>query len=464
MKSNLLTATLITAILVAPATSLGATDADIVELRRALQQVNQRLDALEQQNQSLKTQNDQLAAKNQELETKSKAIEETNDRQTDALAQASARAKSAEWASRIAFKGDFRYRHENVDPEEAVNDQTRQRIRARFGLTAKINDTISATLQLATNAAPTGNNDPRSTNQTLGSGWDRKGIAVDLAYLDWAPANGLNVQLGKMPYPFQRVGTYFWDPDLTPEGGAVKYAHGAFFGSAFGYWLSENATMSDSNVFGAQFGMKGDVGPVKLTGALMYYDLGAVQNEVVSIIAPSVAAPAICPAGQVNNTFFANNANGNTTRNFGDNCARLVNDFEIYEILGQAEFGLGKIPLVVFANYGENTAADDLNNAWAAGFTIGRAGNPRTWEFGYAYQKTEKDALFGQFVDSDFGGGLTDVDGSVFKFVYAPAKNWTLNGTYFLNQRFIDVPTTVGGVPRTSLDYDRYQIDFNVKF
>ena len=62
MKSNLLTATLITAILVAPATSLGATDADIAELRRALQQVNQRLDALEQQNQSLKTQNDQLAA------------------------------------------------------------------------------------------------------------------------------------------------------------------------------------------------------------------------------------------------------------------------------------------------------------------------------------------------------------------------------------------------------------------
>ena len=190
MKSNLLTATLITAILVAPATSLGATDADIAELRRALQQVNQRLDALEQQNQSLKTQNDQLAAKNQELETKGKAIEETNDRQTDALAQASARAKSAEWASRIAWKGDFRYRHENVDPEEAVNDQTRQRIRARFGLTAKINDTINATLQLATSG---GNNDPRSTNQSLGSGCDRKGVAIDLAYLDWAPANGLNV-------------------------------------------------------------------------------------------------------------------------------------------------------------------------------------------------------------------------------------------------------------------------------
>ncbi len=119
---------------------------------------------------------------------------------------------------------------------------------------------------------------------------------------------------------------------------------------------------------------------------------------------------------------------------------------------------------MVFANYAENTAADDLNTAYAAGFTIGRASNPRTWEFGYAYQKTEKDALFGQFVDSDFGGGLTDVDGSVFKIVYAPAKNWTLNGTYFLNNRFLDVPTNVAGVPTNDLDYDRYQIDFNVKF
>ncbi len=188
MNSKLLATALIAAILAAPATSLGAaSDADIAELRRALQQVNQRLDALEQQNQALKTQNDQLAAKNQELETKGKALEETNDRQTDALAQASARAKSVEWASRIAWKGDFRYRHEYVDPEEAVNDQTRQRIRARFGLTAKINDTISTTLQLATSG---GNNDPRSTNQSLGSGWDRKGVAIDLAYLDWAPANG----------------------------------------------------------------------------------------------------------------------------------------------------------------------------------------------------------------------------------------------------------------------------------
>jgi Skp family chaperone for outer membrane proteins len=462
MKNNLLTTTLVTALLAAPVTSFGAaaTDTDIAELRRALQQVTQRLDALEQQNQALKTQNDQLTAKNQELETRGKALEETNDRQTDALAQVSAKAKSAEWASRVTWKGDFRYRHENVDPEEAVNDQTRERIRARFGLTAKINDTINATLQLATNGS---NNDPRSTNQTLGQGFDRKGVSFDLAYVDWAPAAGLNIQLGKMPWPFTRVTDFFVDNDINPEGGQVKYTHGGFYGSVYGYSLSELATQSDSNVFGAQLGWKGDLGPVKFQGAVMYYDVGAVQNEVVSIIAPSAANPAVCTAA-LNNAFFAGSANGNSTFNNGDNCSRLREDFDVYTVNGQAEFALGRIPLVVFAEYGENTAADDLNSAYAAGFIFGRAANPGQWEFGYAYQKTEKDALFGQFIDSDFAGGITDSDGSVFKIVWAPGKNWTLNGTYFLNTRFLDVPTTVAGVKRTDLDYNRYQLDFNVKF
>ncbi len=70
----------------------------------------------------------------------------------------------------------------------------------------------------------------------------------------------------------------------------------------------------------------------------------------------------------------------------------------------------------------------------------------------------EKDAQFGQFIDSDFGGGVTDVDGSVFRFGYAPAKNWLLNGTYFMNNRFVDAPGA------TERSYDRYQIDLNFKF
>jgi Putative porin len=448
MKHTILSAA-IAAILAGPAAAVAQTDAEFAELRRALEQVNSRLDVLEQQNKALE-------AKNKELEDKNAKLEESNDKQTDQIAQARAKATSAEWASRISWRGDLRYRHESVDPEEAVNDQIRHRIRARFGLTAKANDTLSGTLQLATNGgnATSPGNDPRSTNQTLGEGFTRKGVAIDLAYVDWAPAAGMNLQLGKMPYPFQRVPSYFWDGDITVEGGQLKFARGPFFGSAFGYWLQEASTNSDANMVGAQLGLKGDLGGMKWTAAAMYYDLGAVEGEVT-------ATPTGC-AVAFNNAFFGG-SQGNTTVTVAG-CPRLANDFAIWEALAQLDFSLGSLPLSVFANYAQNTEADALDTAQAAGFTLGRASNPGTWEFGYIYQVTEKDALFGQFVDSDFGGGITDVDGSVFKIGFAPARNWVLNGTYFMNARFNDVSTTVGGVPANDLDYDRYQIDFNMRF
>jgi len=453
MNSKMLFGATLVAILAAPVSSMAATDAEFAELRRALDQVTQRLDALEQKNQTLET-------RNQELETKNQALEESNDKQTDQIAQVSAKAKATDWASRITWKGDLRYRHENVDPFEALNDQTRHRIRARFGFSAKVNDTLTANLQLATNG---GNNDPRSTNQTLGSGFDRKGVAFDLAYVDWAPAPGVNVQLGKMPYPFQRVASYIWDPDLTPEGGAFKFARGPFFASAFAYEMSEGALTSETLFAGGQLGFKGEMGSMKWTAAAMYYDVGGVQNEVVTIAAPSAMAPAVCAVGQLNNAFFGG-ALGNTTFNSGDNCNRLLNDYNIYEVMAQAEFKLGSLPLVVFADYAQNTEVDALDTAYSGGFTLGRASNPMTWEFSYVYQLTEKDALFAQFIDSDFAGNLTDANGSVVKLGFAPARNWTLNATYFLNDRFHDVPLTIGGVPTNDVEYKRLQVDFNVRY
>ena len=449
MKYTILSAA-IAAVLAAPAGAVAASDADIAGMRQALESVNRRLDALEQQNQA-------LGAKNRQLEEKNAKLEEANDKQTDQIAQARAKASSSDWASKVTWKGDLRYRHESVDPEEAVTDQLRHRIRARFGLTAKATDTLSGTVQLATNG---GNGDPRSTNQTLGSGFDRKGVGIDLAYVDWKAAEGVNLLLGKMPQPFQKVADYFYDGDITPEGAALRFARGSFFASVYGFWLQESATASDANVLGAQVGIKQKLGDtMTVTGALGYYDVGAVQNEVTFAAAPCTVA--------VNNAFFGGSAttpaNGNRVSNVGG-CRRLLNDFNVFDVLGQVDLKLGSLPFSVFAQYAQNRDADDQDTAYAGGFTLGRASDPLTWELGYTYQKTEADALFGQFVDSDFGGGFTDSEGSVFKVGFAPTKNWVINGTYFMNDRFIDNPIAVGGVPTTSLGYDRYQIDFNVRY
>ena len=452
MKKNPILAAAIAVILAAPVAATAATDAEIAEMRRALEAVNRRLDTLEQQNQTLEARNQELEAKNAKLEEKSVKLEEANDRQTDQIAQARAKSASADWASRIAWRGDLRYRHEYVEPEEAVNDQTRHRIRARFGLTAKVNDTLSATVQLATNG---GSNDPRSTNQTLGSGFDRKGVAIDLASIDWKFAEGSSLVLGKMAQPFTKVPTYFWDGDITPEGGAVRFARGAFFANAYGWWLSEAGTTSDSNAVGAQLGIRQKFSDTfTLTGAVHYYDIGAVQGEITTLS----TTPACVP----NPTFFGG-PQGNRTQTVAG-CARLLNDFNIWEALAQADFRLGSLPLSVFANAAQNTEADEFDTAIAGGVTLGRASAPGSWEIGYVYQDVEKDALFGQFVDSDFGGGVTDTKGSVFRFGWAPATNWVINGTYFLNDRFNDFPINVGGTPTTGVGYDRWQLDFNVRY
>ena len=72
------------------------------------------------------------------------------------------------------------------------------------------------------------------------------------------------------------------------------------------------------------------------------------------------------------------------------------------------------------------------------------------------YQSVDKDALFGQIADSDFGDGRTDAAGWVFKGGYAPVKNVSLYASYFVNTTNKDVGT--------ELDVTRLQLDVNYKF
>ena len=67
----------------------------------------------------------------------------------------------------------------------------------------------------------------------------------------------------------------------------------------------------------------------------------------------------------------------------------------------------------------------------------------------------EKDALFGQFIDSDFGG-LTDSSAWILRAGYAPLKNWAINAVYFKTEQSMDVGT--------QSDFDRLMLDFNAKF
>jgi hypothetical protein len=196
-------------------------------------------------------------------------------------------------------------------------------------------------------------------------------------------------------------------------------------------------------LYGGQVGARLPVGASTLTLAAHYYDLSAGEGR----------AP-----------FYNNSANGNTTINIPTGTttvAVLANDYRVINLGAELNGTLGTLPLQLWADVAQNQDADDLDTAWAAGILFGKAGNYRTWELGAAYQVIEKDALFAQLIDSDFGAGNSDHEGVVLRAGYAPVKNWVLNATYFMTERNADVANAVGQV---GVDYDRLQLDFNVKF
>jgi len=418
-----------------------ASNDELADIRSQLQGLLQRVDKLEQENAALKSENENLKAQDDYLKA------ETRGLRKEAATQAVQvnNTKGVEWASRVAVKGDLRYRYEYIG-DEAVNgagvqgtaDRYRDRVRARVNIETRPTDTITAVIGLAT----TEGGDPRSSNQSLDGSFSRKSVDLDLAYFDWKFASWGDLIGGKMKQPFVKAGqSLFWDNDLNPEGLAVTFNRGLLFGSAYSFWVdeisgAENTRTSDVMLYGGQVGLKFPFGNNSLMVAAHYYDLSAGEGR----------AP-----------FYNASSNGNTTVGVGTPATQvLVNDYEVVNVMAELNLLLGATPLQFWVDAAQNQDPEDYDTAWAAGVLFGKASNAKSWELGTSYQVIEKDALFGQLIDSDFGGGTTDSEGWIVRAGFAPTRNWTLNATYFINKRNIDVGT--------ESDYDRLQLDFNLKF
>jgi hypothetical protein len=432
-----------------------ATKAEVQAIEAQMKALAERLNKLEASNTQLQSENEQLKAvvdrRDAEIDYLKSQTKELREEGAVASNEIS-KVKGADWATKLKGRGDFRFRHEMIESERVVSgqaedgaDRTRQRIRARLGFDYKITDTVKGTLLLAT-----GGDDPRSSNQTLGGTGTRKSIGVDMAYVDWQFMSGANLVLGKQPHPYFRPGqSLFFDGDWNPEGGAVKFDRGMFFGSGYGWWLTEqfNANPAgennDSNLFGAQVGMKFPLLGGETVVAAHYFDCGACQD---------------------NSPLYANNGNGNTTFTiagefFSGTTLRqfLTYDYEILQLSAQMGMTLFDQPFSFWADYAQNMASGvEYDTAYGVGVVLGKASNAKTWEAGIAYQSLDKDALFAQIIDSDFGDGKTDSEGWFLKGGYAPVKNITLNATYFIN--------TLNKDEGVELDYNRLQLDINYKF
>lgn len=443
-----------------------ASKAEVQAIEAQMKALAERLSRLEAANNTLQNQNAELKATVDRRDAEIDYLKaQTKDlREAGAIADTEiSKVKGADWATRIKFKGDLRVRDENIVQERVANgavedaaDRNRARLRARFGFDAKVTDHSKVVVQLST-----GGDDPRSTNQTIGGSTTRKAITFDHAYADWNFAEGSDLMLGKFKYPFWRPGqSMLFDGDISPEGVAVTFDRGMFFGSGYGWWLEErfnsnpDGKNADTYMLGGQLGLKFPLLGGETRLAASYYDLSG---------------------GKGSNPFYALNANGNTTvaeSTATDALQVLKYDYNVAMLGGEVGLTVAGLPLSIWGDYAINTASGvEDDTAYGVGVTLGKASSARTWEAGVFYESVGKDALFAQLIDSDFGDGVADADGWVLKGGYAPVKNIVLNATYFINTRHVcgngNSPNNREcgtGIADYDLNYNRLQLDVNYKF
>lgn len=373
---------------------------------------------------ALKAQVEMLAARLEQLEQSQADNQKIYEEAVETAAVTAAAPKQSSWIDTIKVKGDLRYRHEGFDVDNR-RDRHRHRIRARAAVTAQVNDSVDVGFGLAS-----GGSDPISTNQTLGNSSSSKGVVIDLAYVNWKTAvEGLAIRAGKFKNPFHRVGGngLVWDGDLNPEGIAMTYANGNTFASLMGSWVTESSSDDDSFLLGGQFGFRGDVGESSdLVAGVGYYNYLDSRGE-----------PAFLGGGR------GNQLNPDGT---------YLDGFEIVEGFIEYGFPVGDSDLTLFADYVQNLDADDFDTGYAVGAKL----KSNAWQFGWAWQELEPNAVLATFTDSDFIGGGTDGKGHILQTSYALSKRISVKGTLFLNERFVDIGEEE--------DYKRLQLDISFKY
>jgi hypothetical protein len=380
--------------------------------------MSQRVNALETENQQLREASrstihvEDLAKTNAEVET----LKNQNT--------------TSSWSEKIKWKGDFRYRYEDIE-QEGKDDRDRNRIRARPALVAKITDTTEVGFGMAT-----GGDDPVSTNQTLGGGGSSKDVRLDLAYATWTGLENTGVTGGKFSNPFYKVqkSQLIWDGDFRPEGVNVRWADEIFFANASYSFIESDSNSDDDASWGAQLGATFNLfDGLKMTTSASYLDF------------PTKGRTAI-----FDDDFFGNSTvmvDGEEVYEFDYNLISASVDFV---------FNVFELPLSLYGEYVENDDADELDTGYIAGIQLGKAKKKGTWQVQYQYEDLEANAVLGLVTSSDFAGGGTDGKGSMVSAKYAIDNHWSVGATYFDNQTGVDLGDND--------DYERLQLDTVFKY
>jgi hypothetical protein len=333
----------------------------------------------------------------------------------------------------LEIKGDLRVRYERRErsnPDDSYGATNRERARFRLGGVWKNkSEAWEAGAGLATGGA-----DGRSTNDTWGEefAFETGDIRLDYAYAKHK-IEDFSFTLGQQVNPFE-TSWLFWDGDLRPTGLTAQYNSkiGAF-ATLGGYSVRyyQTTTQDTGLLFAGQAGYKNKIGDVKLLAAagFQYTDGEFNNNEAKS---PKY-------------------------------------EFRIGDFYAKAGIPLGVVELSPYAQIWCNFGADGAVGTGQRGGTLDPSEEDLGWilgldatiqkfvKVGYAYAVVGADSLYGPFVDSDFGTGLsdTDVKGHRISTSFDITKNISAGATAFFFE---------AAERKNQREVDLYQVDVNYKF
>jgi hypothetical protein len=368
----------------------------------------------------------------------------------------------------------------------------RFRLRARLGMLAKVSESWSGGIRLATGSAT----DRVSTNQTLGQDWNKYTLTVDRAYLKYDPVEWLTISGGRIPNPWFST-DLVWDEDLNFEGMAATWKpvldNGAIkpFLTVGAFPLKEENPPASSGrwMHGVQAGAQWDLSSdTRLKFGLAWYGFKDFEGRVESDDSLDLLGsfePVSANYGQYEyssklrqkgNTLFRTNASldaGNTSY-WG-----LASKFRPINLTASVDLAhFDPVHVILTADWVRNTAFDrneiatrtqgrvNLSDGDDKGYqyklTVGmpKLKEARDWQVSMAYRYLGSDAVVDAFTDSDFGGGGTNLKGYTLGLQYAVDRNAVV-GLRWLSADQID-----SFAP--SADYkfslDVLQADVNVRF
>lgn len=372
-------------------------------------------------------------------------------------------------------------------------DTNRWNGRLRLGISALINDDWKVDTRITT-----GNQqNPVSTNQTLGSYGQRFSVQLDTASLQYTRKNErgqpwLAATFGRMQNPFFVPTDLVWDDDLGFDGAAVKLSRPfSIGGEGLDAIEDTNAAISftagvfpiqqvsfssaDKWLAGGQLGLAFDFeNQNKLQFGAAYYDYIHIQgrrNALGSTLTNSTAPTYL----QKGNLLFniANDPNLNGGAN--DQIFALASDYRLVDLSVSLDLAyLAPYHVVLNGDLVKNLGFDeDGIRARTGGTTYLYPIENRTlgwqfevvtgwpkiaklgdWQIFGGYRYLQRDAVLDAFTDQDFHLGGTDAKGYKLGFNYGLGDNVWIR-TRWLSSNEIDGPP---------LAIDNLWVDLNARF